>query len=68
MLVTDAPCHGAKYCENVSDDFPDRTIEAELDLLMEKKIYLICIILPSQNYKGKVYTESMFKYFRYYYD
>ncbi|KAM3135092.1 hypothetical protein pb186bvf_012738 [Paramecium bursaria] len=67
MLVTDAPCHGKNYHNNVSDDYPERTIEEELDLLMNQKIFLICIILPPQN-KGQVYTENMFKYFRYYYD
>ena len=48
MLVTDAPCHGKKYSNNVSDELPDRTIEAELDLLLIQKIYLICINLPPQ--------------------
>ena len=47
MLVTDAPCHGKNYHNNVSDDYPERTIEEELDLLMKQKIFLICIILPS---------------------
>ncbi|KAM3135091.1 hypothetical protein pb186bvf_012737 [Paramecium bursaria] len=64
MVITDAPCHGAKYYENVSDDFADRTIEEELDMIIKQKIYFIGINLPSG--KGsyeKVYTKKMFEYF-----
>lgn len=35
MVITDAPCHGEKYYENVSDDFPDKTIEEELDMMIK---------------------------------
>ena len=49
MVITDAPCHGAKYYDNVSDNFTDRTIEEELDMIIKSKIFLIGIELPSIN-------------------
>ena len=35
MLVTDAPCHGEKYDDNVSDDYPDKKIEEELNMIIK---------------------------------
>ena len=53
MVITDGPCHGNKYHYDVSDDFPDRTIEEELDMVIKSKIFLIGIELPL---KSKQYT------------
>ena len=31
MILTDAPCHGFKYNQDVNDKFPDDIIEEQLD-------------------------------------
>ena len=61
MVITDGPCHGNKYYDNISDEYPDRTIEEELDMIIKSKIFLIGIELPSKfkNYKV-IYTKRMF--------
>ena len=69
MVITDAPCHGEKYYDNVSDDFPDRTIEEELDMIIKSKIFLIGIELPTvRGSNEKVYTKKMFEYFKQYFE
>ena len=35
MVITDAPCHGEKYYDSVSDEYPEKTIEDELDMLIK---------------------------------
>ena len=31
MIITDAPCHGFKYNQDVNDKFPNDVIEEQLD-------------------------------------
>ena len=35
MVITDAPSHGSKYHDDISDKYPNNTIEEELDLIIK---------------------------------
>jgi myosin protein heavy chain len=58
ILITDAPCHGAKYHNKVNDYYPEETIEDALDIIIEKDINFLSLqINPRTLVMNQVFEE-----------
>ncbi|KAM3134768.1 hypothetical protein pb186bvf_013093 [Paramecium bursaria] len=62
IIFTDAPCHGQKYNQGVSDKFPQEDMVDQLDKIIAQKINLICVGFKREHNL----TKQMFKEFRKY--
>lgn len=60
ILVTDAPCHGGKYHQNVNDYYLDEPIEDALDMIIENNINLLILKINNR-------TDTMIRYFEDYF-
>jgi myosin protein heavy chain len=60
ILVTDAPCHGRKYHQNVNDYYLDEPIEDALDMIIENNMNLLILKINNR-------TDTMIRYFEDYF-